>query len=197
MFLFLLFSFFFLSEIKAQSEGEMQKAIGCMSITQKKMIESGQQDPKVFSPMILNCFISISDKQISELMQEIQATRGDVNVEKYSQLLDYSQLYSKFSQDELIKKSEALSKAIENFRKMGGLGGVPEGGEEMGHDSNNYRGGNNLISMFVNSIGFIFSITGSFGEQIIMLLALFIGLHAIANLYRYGNKTKETEKKAI
>lgn len=186
------------SSILSQSESEVSKALACMSLCQKAASQNGQEpDPKIFSPMMLSCFMSIDDNQSKDILSKAQSGRiNEINVNTYKNLIDYNSLYTKHQKEELMESSKKLSMAIEKFKKMRG--------QQMDGDDDDYEGGyrpsgapsaQNVMGLFGKGIAFVIAITNSFGGIIIIMLGLYFTLHSLASLYRAHVKDLKDKNK--
>lgn len=190
------------SSIYSQSESEISKALACMSLCQKAAAQNGQEpDPKIFSPMMLSCFMTIEESQSKDILIKAQSGRIDeINVNSYKNLIDYNSLYTKHQKEELMESSKRLSMAIEKFKKM-------RQGQQMDGDDDDYEGGyrpsgapsaQNVMGLFGKAIAFVFAIANSFGGISIIMLGLYFTLHSLASLYRSHVKDlKEKNKRFL
>ncbi len=190
-----------ISLISTQTESEITKALACMSLAQKAAAATGKEpDPKIFSPMMLCCFINIDDSQSRDILSKAQSGRiNDINIDNYRSLLNYNTLYTKYEKEVLMDYSKKLSMAIEKFKQMRGQqqqSDYDDGDGDDEGDGYNYnygaRRGNpsagNVMGLFARAIGYTIRIANSFGGIIIIMLGMYFILHAMAKLYRQQMK---------
>ncbi len=116
--LFLLITFL-LSLIKSQKVNDVSKAVACMSIINKVVQEEGgEPDPRKFSPMMLNCFVTIKDEQLKDILNSMRSNLEFSNSQVIKELTDANGLQSKFQQEQLMEYSKRLNNAIDKFKKI-------------------------------------------------------------------------------
>ena len=176
-----------------QEDPDVTKALSCMSLVNKKMQKNSSQDPHIYSAMMLKCFISIKESQTKEIVKFLQQGREpDFSESEINKLTDSSDLQS-YDQQELVKNSEKLGKAIEKFKKLQEKGGL----RTHGYDDDDFDDrvdpniGGNAIGLFAKGLNYLLATANSFGGMVLILVGLFFGIRILKNLC---NKIEGTEK---
>ena len=93
------------------------KVFACMNVMDKKYIRQNQ--PNVFSPTMLSCYLKITDTQIEQILHDFGAgvSLNSLEQEEIDELTNVENLKS-FPENELKKKSAELEAIIEEFKKF-------------------------------------------------------------------------------
>lgn len=203
---------FLLSLINAQEANDMTKAVACMTIINRLVQEEGgEPDPRKFSPMMLNCFVSIKDTQLKEIMDSMRSGSEYSDKNAIKKLTDASGLQSKYKPEELMELSKRLNNAIDKFKKIqenrGGFSmedleepsdkGSKGKGKGKGNNVQRERSnGGGIIGLLLRGIGNILDIANSsFLVYVVFLLGLFFSLRFLKMLCK-TNKPKKKVKKS-
>lgn len=194
-YLFLLFIFlYYITIIRCEAdEKDLSRAITCISVINRKLKDQKDPDPKIFSKMLLKCFITISDEQIKEIMLNLQSEK-EIALEESEiiKLTEISNMETEYNEREIKLFSKRLNKAIEKFKKIQEEGYSDE--NENDGDDNNNKGGN-ILSVMYSGLTNVFKIANSFGGVILVLIGLFFGLNFAKNICSECSKNKKKNKK--
>ena len=93
------------------------KVFSCMNVMDKKYISQNQ--PNVFSPTMLSCYLKITDAQIEQIIHDFGAgvSLNSLAQEEIDELTNVENLKN-FPENELKKKSAELEAIIEEFKKF-------------------------------------------------------------------------------
>ena len=173
---------------------DVTKALSCMSLVNKKMQKDKTQDAHAYSAMMLKCFITIKDDQVKEALQHLQQGREpDFSESVINKLTDSSDLNS-YNQEELLKNSKKLGKAIEKFKKMQEKGGMGSYDDDFGDNVDPNIGGN-AIGLFAKGLNYLFVTANSFGGMVIILVGLFFGIRVLKNICKNVEGVEKSKKK--
>ena len=92
------------------------KVFSCMNVMDKKF-KKGERQPKVLSPMMLTCFIRITNYQAQRVLSDFERGINSFEPEEINDLTNVEYL-KKFSEKELKKKSAQLEKVITEFEEF-------------------------------------------------------------------------------
>ena len=107
------------------------KALVCVNIVTSKH-QNEEQEPSTLSPIILTCFIKISDEQVRRLTEGIEKNEDiPLSEEEIKDLMDIESLKD-LPEDEVKQKGEQLEEAIREFQKI--QEGYGETGDDDGYD---------------------------------------------------------------
>ena len=191
---FMIFHF----SLTADNMEDVSKAMACMGITQKILgLDTGKQpDPRIYSQMMMACFIQISITQSNDVMMNLQTGKDPLDTKTMNKLTDFSKLPSKYSQSEIQSYGERLGRALEKYRKIS-QGERPDDDddgefEETPENTNILKNTKNLI---IKSISEIFGIANSFGGIIIILISVFVLVKLIRKTYESLKSNKKEKPK--
>ena len=185
---------FTLSQFQMDDQ-DVTKALCCMSLVNKKMQKNQSPDPHIYSAMMLKCFISIKDNQTKEILKHLQQGREpDLTESEINKLTDSSNLQS-YNQQELVKNSERLGKAIEKFKKIQEKGGMSFGDDDDFGDRVDPNIGGNAIGLFTKGLNYLLVTANSFGGMVIILIGLFLGIRVLKNLCKKIETVEKSHKK--
>ena len=93
------------------------KVFACMNVMDRKF--GNQNQPNVFSPIMLSCYLKITDAQIEQVLHDFGAgvPSNSLDQDEIDELANVENLKS-FPEDELKKKSAELETIIEEFKKF-------------------------------------------------------------------------------
>jgi hypothetical protein len=93
------------------------RVFACMNVMDKKYIKQNQ--PNVFSPTMLSCYLKITESQIEQVLHDFGAgvSLNSLDQEEIDELTNVENLKS-FPESELKKKSAELEAIIEEFKKF-------------------------------------------------------------------------------
>jgi hypothetical protein len=93
------------------------RVFACMNVMDKKYIKQNQ--PNVFSPTMLSCYLKITESQIEQVLHDFGAgvSLNSLDQEEIDELTNVENLKS-FPENELKKKSAELEAIIEEFKKF-------------------------------------------------------------------------------
>ncbi len=121
---FILLFFLFISNLILSVKGELDedtylKALSCVSvITERhKLGIQENEEPSIYSPTMLSCFIKISPDKAQEILTNLQDGSISLEPEEILELTD-TQALGQYSEEELSIKSKLLENAINEFQKM-------------------------------------------------------------------------------
>ena len=106
----------FLSTNNQLDELTAIKAISCVSIVTTKF-KKGEDEPNHYSPIVLACFMKITDDQAQRVLTGIE--EGEIPLEPYEidELTNVDKL-KEYSQEEVERNAELLESTIKEFQKM-------------------------------------------------------------------------------
>lgn len=129
-FLIIILSFVSLIFSKAD-ELSIFKALVCVNIITSKH-QNAEEEASTLSPIILTCFIKISDEQVRRLTEGIEKNEDiPLSEEEIQSLMDVESIKD-LPEDEVKQKGEQLEEAIREFQKMQESYG--ETGDDDGYD---------------------------------------------------------------
>lgn len=194
--------------IKTQKTNDMTKAVACMTIINKLVQdEGGDIDPQKYSPMMLNCFVTIKESQIKDILSSFQNGGQYEDEQEIKRLTDSSSLPSRYKPEELMSISKRLNGAIEKFKKIqenkGGFSieDLVDDKEQVTTDKKKKKGKktNNtptgLLGLGMRALENVFEIANSFGMFVVMLVGLFFSLRFLKMCCK-TNKPKKKVKKS-
>ena len=93
------------------------RVFACMNVMDKKYLNQNQ--PNVFSPIMLSCYLKITETQIEQVLHDFGsgASLNSLDQEEIDELTNVENLKS-FPESELKKKSAELEAIIEEFKKF-------------------------------------------------------------------------------
>ena len=129
---FLIIILSFLSLIYSKiDEISIFKALVCVNIITSKH-QNAEEEASTLSPIILSCFIKISDEQVRRLTEGIERNEDiPLSEEEITSLMDVESIKD-LPEDEVKQKGEQLEEAIREFQKMQESYG--ETGDDDGYD---------------------------------------------------------------
>ena len=93
----------------------MSKLVACMEVLSQKF--KGEPNGEVYSPMMLKCFITISDSKVKTILTDIEAGSRKISPKEINKLTDINTL-KKIPESILKKKANELEKALKDFNKL-------------------------------------------------------------------------------
>lgn len=129
------------------------KALACVNIVASKF-QNEEPDASVLSPLILTCFIKITDDQAQRLTAGIESGEDmPLSDEEIRELTDTESL-KEMDQDEVKEKGEQLEESIKQFQKLqedflenrGGDDDYDDDGYDDGEDDFEFGGERNNLS---------------------------------------------------
>ena len=93
----------------------MSKLVACMEVLSQKF--KGVPNDEVYSPMMLKCFITISDSKVKTILTDIEAGIRKISPKEINKLTDINTL-KKIPESILKKKANELEKALKDFNKL-------------------------------------------------------------------------------
>lgn len=93
------------------------RVFACMNVMDKKYLNQNQ--PNVFSPIMLSCYLKITEAQIEQVLHDFGAgvSLNSLDQDEIDELTNVENLKS-FPESELKKKSAELESIIEEFKKF-------------------------------------------------------------------------------
>ena len=92
------------------------KALSCVNIVTQKY-KKGEDEPNAYSPIVLACFIKITDEQAQRVISNIEEGINALDQEEIEDLTDVNSLV-KFPKEEIEEKAELLENTIKEFQKL-------------------------------------------------------------------------------
>ena len=92
------------------------KVFSCMNVMDKKF-NKGEQQPNVFSPMMLTCFIRITNYQTERVLSDFERGTNSLEPEEINDLTNVEFLKT-IPEKEIKKKSAQLEKIITEFQEF-------------------------------------------------------------------------------
>ena len=115
---YMLFIFIIIyTDCQVLDERNGMKVFACMNVMDRKF--GNQNQPNVFSPIMLSCYLKITDAQIEQVLQDFGAgvPTNSLDQDEIDELANAENLKS-FPENELKKKSAELETIIEEFKKF-------------------------------------------------------------------------------
>ena len=180
------------------------KALSCVNIVTQKY-KKGEDEPNAYSPIVLACFIKITDEQAQRVISSLEEGTNPLDQEEIEDLTNVNSL-SKFPKEEIDEKVELLENTIREFQKLDDdYGNLKEGKNpefedydddyEYDDDIYDYNINNNktlskkgLIGLFKKGISGIFSVAGSIWYAIFILILIYF----ILMLFRKTSNENKT-----
>ena len=108
------------------------KALVCVNIITSKHHEDKELEPSTLSPIILTCYIKISDEQVQRLTESIEHGEDiPLSDKEIDDLMNIDSLKD-LPESEVKKKGDELEEAIKEFQKI--QEGYSESGDNDGYD---------------------------------------------------------------
>ena len=202
--IFLIFLHFLTIISSKLDEYTIFKALACVNIVASKF-QNEEPDASLLSPLILTCFIKITDDQAQRLTAGIESGEDmPLSDEEIKELTDTESL-KEMDQDEVKEKGEQLEESIRQFQKMqeeflenrGGDDDYDDDGYDDGEDDFEFGGERNNLS----KKGFFKLITKSIysiGETLLsswyIIFFLFAFYIILLEIRRNNNPENEEEK---
>ena len=108
-------SLFIQSEI--DDDDSSMKAFSCYNLMNKKFKGKDEPQPTVHSPLMLACYIKISEDQSQKVLSSMESDEIPLEQNEIDELFDIDNL-REMPQEEINKKKEELEKGIKEFQKF-------------------------------------------------------------------------------
>ena len=92
------------------------KAFSCHNLLNKQYKGKDEIQPSVHSPIMLSCFIKISEEQSQKILSSMDSEELPIDQEEFDQLID-TEILNTIPDDELKEKVNQLEKAVKDFQK--------------------------------------------------------------------------------
>ena len=107
-------SLFIQSEIEDDSS---MRAFSCYNLMNKKFKGKDEPQPTVYSPLLLSCYIKISEDQSQKVLSSMESDEMPLEQNEIDELFNIDNL-REIPQDEINQKKEELEKEIKEFQKF-------------------------------------------------------------------------------
>lgn len=174
---------------------KQSKAYSCMLLSRAKIESSPnpkQPDKQAFTNDIVNCFVSIDQDDMSRIIGTLQAGQPlDITDERFSKLIDGSQLEAKYSPMEIRQYAQDIDAIMKEMQREQQR---MQGGYE---DDDQGEPGNTpgILMKILAGIIKVLAVDGYFGVGV-MIVAAFLLLRTLKNLFGTSKK-KRTETQEI
>ena len=91
------------------------KAFSCVNIVNSKY-KKGENEPNIYSPIVLTCFIKITEEQAKRVISGIEEGLPALEPEEIEELTNFNSL-ADIPEKEIKQKSELLENTIKEFQK--------------------------------------------------------------------------------
>ena len=184
LFLLYILNPFIFCQIVLNDEADL-KALSCASIVTHKY-KNKEDGPSAYSPLVLACFIKISEKQAYDFLSNLDIGINSLTKEEIEELIDVNILQD-FSEEEINQKSKELENSIQEFyqKDQDFTKENKDYDNNYINDKNNIRLSSeikNIIDLIIKGIKTIFIEVNCIWHVILILVILYNSLMIIRKL---------------